>query len=113
MQAIFRRGNPTFIDYTPGSAVSAGDVIPLNDKCYIAHQDIAANEKGSVAVGGGIYEVLKDGTSGPTVAIGEKAYWNDSTNVAEATPTSNTAMGWFASAADGDDASVLVEHGSF
>jgi predicted RecA/RadA family phage recombinase len=51
MQARFVSGNPQFIDYTPVSAVSAGDVIVSNDLVLIAHTDIAANKKGAVANG--------------------------------------------------------------
>ena len=40
------------IDYTPGSAVTGGDVVVLNGIVGVAVTDIAANVKGSLAVDG-------------------------------------------------------------
>jgi hypothetical protein len=33
-----------------------------------------------LAAGGGVYEVLKDGTSGPVFTQGDRVYWDDSAN---------------------------------
>lgn len=91
MQAIFVNGNPIMVPYTPSGAVSSGDVIVEGARVYIAHQDIAANALGSVAAGGGVYDFLA--TSGDEVAMGDDVYWDDSSNVAEESATSNNLIG--------------------
>lgn len=113
LQAKFISGDPIMIPYTPSGAVSAGDIIVDGVKTYIAHLDIAANTLGAVAAGGGIYEVPKDGTSGPVFGLGDKLYWNDSSNLAEATATSNNPLGWAAEEAGASDDTVRVEHGAW
>ena len=51
MQAIFRQpGNS--IDYTPSTAVSAGDVVVQGTLVAIARADIAANALGALATAG-------------------------------------------------------------
>lgn len=76
MQATFVSGDPIFVDYTPsGSAVSAGDVIVVDNYTYIAHSDIAVGEKGAVAAGGGVYEMTGDAN----ISAGDKVHWDSST----------------------------------
>jgi len=57
----FRHGNPVMMDYTPGSAVSAGCYVELGNlvglTCGVTHEDIAASELGAIGVGGGVYDV--------------------------------------------------------
>lgn len=91
MQAILRYGNPVFVPYTPGSAVAAGDVIVSGTHVFIAHQNIAANELGAVAVGGGVYEMIA--LTGDVITMGDLLYWDDANNNAEAGATGNTAIG--------------------
>lgn len=60
------------LDYTPSSAVSAGDVVLFNSEMIgVCVTDIAANELGAVAVQG-VYEF----TTADTFDQGEAAYWN-------------------------------------
>ena len=61
------------IDYTPGGAVSAGDVIVQADLVAIAKEDIAANELGALATSGA-YFVKKDETE--AFAAGQLIYWD-------------------------------------
>lgn len=110
MQAKFIKGDPIMQDYTPSGAVSAGDIIVEGDVTLIAHLDIASGALGSVAAGGGEYEVLKDGTSGPVFSQGDKLYWDDSGNEAVASATSNTPLGFAAADAGTSDATVRVIH---
>lgn len=63
------------IDYTPGSAVDAGAVVFLGLICGIATSAIAASALGALAVAG-IFEVAKDGTSGPVIAVGDDIFWD-------------------------------------
>ncbi len=63
MQAVFRHGEPTMIDYTPGAGnVNTGDVVLLGNTTGlttgIAHHDIANNVQGALAAGGGVYDVI-------------------------------------------------------
>ena len=60
------------IDYTPGSAVTAGDVIVLGSVVAIATQDIAASVLGSLALEG-VFKVPK--ITGAN-AVGTLIYWN-------------------------------------
>jgi len=41
------------IDYTPGSEVTAGDVVVQNELIGVAVADIAASEKGSLQIDAG------------------------------------------------------------
>lgn len=107
MQAQFRSGNPVMGEYTPGAAVSAGDVVVLGEMPCVAHAAIAANELGALAAGGGIYRVT---AAGP-LAAGALVYWDDTNNKVTATATGNKAFGFVApgssASADGDAVDVV------
>lgn len=60
------------IDYTPGSAVTAGDVIVIGHMVCVAKTDIAANAKGSLATEGDFDFVKKTGA----VAAGDIIFWD-------------------------------------
>ena len=60
------------IDYTPGSAVTAGDVIVLGSVVAIATEDIAASTLGALALDG-VFKVPK--ITGAN-AVGTLIYWN-------------------------------------
>lgn len=108
MEARFVSGNYDATKHTPGSAVEAGDVIVAGACCLIAHHDIAANEEGAVAMGGGIYEVAAN--SGDVIAQGDRVYWDDSANTAEEGATSNTHLGYAARAKASGETTVFVRH---
>ena len=83
------------IDYTPGSAVTAGTFTVLSGAtagklCGIPSQDIAANEKGSLDIQG-IWEV--DAKSTDVFAIGEKVYWDAGNSYLTVTSSGNTLAG--------------------
>jgi predicted RecA/RadA family phage recombinase len=108
-QATFHHGNPVMEDYTPVSAVAAGDVVVVGDRPCIAHTAIAANRLGALATGGGVYKVTGDAE----IAAGKKVYWNDSANKVTETSTSNKVFGYTttdsAFGADGDVSYVRHE----
>lgn len=81
------------LDYTPSSAVSAGDVVVLSDLLTVATHDIAANALGAVAYSG-VWELAK---GSDTVAVGDAVYWDGS--AITTTSTSNTFAGHAVSAA--------------
>ena len=58
------------IDYTPSSAVSAGDVVVQNDLVGVAKLDIAANTLGALAVKG-VFDFPKATGAGSAIAAGD------------------------------------------
>ena len=60
------------IDYTPGSAVGAGDVIVLGNTIAIAKLDIAANVLGALATRGVFDGVKATGA----INLGDAVYWD-------------------------------------
>jgi len=92
------------IDYTPSSAVAAGDVVVLNDLVTVAPRPIAANKLGAVCVEG-VFELPK--ASG---AIGQGAivYWDSTNSNITTTSTSNKRAGKAAVAAASGDTTVKV-----
>lgn len=105
-QLTFLSGSPVMIDHTPGSAVTAGDGVVVNDKVFIAHSDIAANALGSVAAGGGVYR----GPANAAIAKGKKVYWDDTNNEITETSSGNKVLGTTVSASAASDATVDVLH---
>jgi predicted RecA/RadA family phage recombinase len=92
------------VDYTPGSAVAAGDVVVLNDLVTVAPRPIVANKLGAVAVEG-IFKLPK--ASG---AIGQGAivYWDSANSNVTTTSSGNKRAGKAAEAAASGDATVKV-----
>ena len=111
-QATFRHGDPLMEDYTPSSGnVTAGDVVLLGNlagiSCGIAHQDITNNTLGSVAIGGGVYEV----TMLSNLADWALAYWDDTNNKLTSTSTNNAVFGVVVSGGGGGaNATVYALH---
>lgn len=107
MEAIFRSGDPVMCDYTPGTAVSAGDVVVVGDLPMVAHLDIGANELGSLASHGGVYEMTAAGNYAP----GEAVYWNDTAKKVTQAVGSHKHIGYLTPdsdpAADGDTVRVI------
>jgi predicted RecA/RadA family phage recombinase len=71
MQAIFRSPGKQ-INYTPGSAVGAGDVVMFGDQPMVAERDIAAGALGALT-GAGVFDAVKD-TS--VIVLGDPIYWH-------------------------------------
>lgn len=91
------------IDYTPGSAVAAGDVVVQVDLVGVATRAIAANALGALAVAG-VFDFAKATGSGEGIAAGTKVYWDTVNEVATATAGSLKLIGKTVLAAtDGDD----------
>lgn len=80
------------VDYTPDSAVSAGDVVVQNDLVGVAVNDIAASEKGSLVLDAVIKAPKTAGTS-TAIAAGEIVYWDADNDVVTETAGSNAALG--------------------
>jgi len=107
-QADLKNGSPLMADYTPGSAVTAGDVVVVSQIPCVAHSDIAASELGALAVGGGIYTTTGDAA----IDAGDKVYWDDSEDKVTETASGNPHFGFVApgSSCSGDGGTVDVIH---
>jgi predicted RecA/RadA family phage recombinase len=95
--AKFRSGRPIQMPYTPGSAVSAGDVIVSGGAAFVAHVDIAANYQGEVACGGGVYQLTADGAITP----GQDVFWDATNHIISLTSGGNTPFGKMLAGPDG------------
>ena len=86
-QATFvQEGNS--IDYTPGAAVAAGDVIVIGELVGVAKTPIAANALGALAVSG-VFDFAKATGGGTAINAGATCYWGDTNNV----PTTSDGAG--------------------
>lgn len=78
------------IPYTPGSAVTAGDVVVQENLVGIATEDIEANRQGALAIEG-VFEFPK--VTG-AIAVGEDVFWDaDGTAVDLTTGAATTTEG--------------------
>lgn len=100
-----------FIDYTPGSAVAAGDIVELGTDAAaiigVAPNAIAAGELGALDTEG-LYLFPKDTSTAH--AIGALLYWDGTSEVTE-TATDNPIVGRVVAAAGSSDPTVLVKLG--
>ncbi|MEP0848345.1 MAG: DUF2190 family protein [Phycisphaerae bacterium] len=95
------------IDYTPGSAVAAGDVIVQGELVGIARTPIAAGVRGALAVTG-VFDFAKATGGGTAITAGANVYWDDTNNVATTTATGNKLIGKCVKAAADGDVTVRV-----
>lgn len=91
------------LDYTPASAVAAGDVVVIGSLVGVAPVAIAANKLGSLAIDG-VYSMPC--ASGATGAQGSAINWYATSGVAHA--STGVAAGKLAKARLADDTSVHV-----
>lgn len=108
LEVTYRHGNPLFVDYTPGGAVNAGQVVVVGELPCVAHAAIEANKLGALAAAGGVYKCTGDGA----LTAGAVVYWNDTTNKVTATSAGNKKFGFIApgSSISGDGATGDVVH---
>ena len=76
------------IDYRPGSAVAAGDVVVQGDLIGVAKLDIASGVLGALAVAG-VFDFPKATGASTAIAAGAKVYWD----VADAEAKEDTEAG--------------------
>lgn len=110
-EATFVHGDPRMIDYTPdGADVDAGEIVVIEGLPYVAHRDIADGELGALAAEGGVYDLLKDSTSGPDIAQGESVAWIEGDNLASDVITGNVHFGTAVAAAGASAGTVRTLH---
>ena len=93
------------VDYTPGAAVAAGDVVVQGDLVGVVKRPIAANELGAVEVAG-VFDFAKN--TGVAYSVGTILYWDDTNNVVTTTATGNKQIGKSVRAAASADTTVRV-----
>lgn len=91
------------VDYTPASAVAAGDVVVIGALVGVAPVAIAANKLGSLAIDGVFSMPCASGVTG---AQGSAINWYATSGVAHA--STGVAAGKLAKARGADDTSVHV-----
>jgi predicted RecA/RadA family phage recombinase len=94
------------LDYTPSSAVAAGQVLVLNGGCYVANTAIAANVAGSILADGLFKGTYAD--DGGTITDGAKVYWNDTDNEFTGASASATLFGRSVGGASNSSGTVTV-----
>ena len=97
------------IDYTPGSAVAAGDVVVQGELVGIAKLDIAANALGALTVEG-VFDFPKATGGGTAITAGAKVYWDvgDTEAKEDDESAANKLIGKVVKAAADADATVRV-----
>jgi predicted RecA/RadA family phage recombinase len=97
------------VDYTPSSAVTAGDVVVQGELVGVAKLDIAADTLGALAVDG-VFDFPKTAGVGEAIAAGAEVYWDVADGVAKEDDETgaNKLIGKTALAAGDDDTTVRV-----
>ena len=93
------------IDYTPGAAIAAGDVVVQGDLVGVTKRPIAANELGAIEVER-VFDFAKN--TGVAYTVGQILYWDDTNNVVTATATGNKQIGKVIRAAATTDTTVRM-----
>jgi len=97
------------IDYTPGTAVAAGDVVVQGELIGIAKTPIAANALGALAVDG-VFDLPKATGVSTAIAAGVLVYWDvaDGEATTDADTGTNKLLGKTVAAAADADTTVRV-----
>lgn len=103
-----KKSEGKIIDYTPGSAVSAGDVVVLGEIVAVATADIAANVLGTLDVEG-VFTFPKGVLSTDAITAGAKLYWDASGEVVTTTASTHKVAGYAIAAAAAATATVDVK----
>lgn len=105
MATFIHDGNS--IDYTPGSAVTAGAVVVQGELVGVAKVDIPASTLGALSVTG-VFDFPKATGAGTAIAAGANCYWNAGAQQATTTATGNKLIGKSVRAAADADATVRI-----
>jgi predicted RecA/RadA family phage recombinase len=73
------------IDYTPAAVVASGAIVDVGELLGVAGRAIAASALGALALGEGIFTLIKNGSAGPVFEIGDAVFWNTVTGLATRT----------------------------
>lgn len=93
-EATFRHGEPEVVEYTAAADLDAGAVVILGNTaglcCGITRHAIANTEQGSIAIGGGCYDVINLNNA----ANWAKVYWDNSAKKVTTVSTNNALFGF-------------------
>jgi hypothetical protein len=95
LEAVFYHGNDQRrMDHTPAGILTIGAIVNSDGRAGVitSPEGIAAAALGSMATTG-VFRILKDGTSGPTFALGDDVEWDDSANLAVAAGAGTFPLG--------------------
>jgi predicted RecA/RadA family phage recombinase len=95
------------IDYTPTTAVAAGDVVVQGELIGVAKTPIPANTPGALAVEG-LFDLPKATGAGTAIAAGAEVFWDATNKLVTATAGTNKFLGKTVRAAADGDATVRV-----
>ncbi|MDZ4852448.1 MAG: DUF2190 family protein [Pirellulaceae bacterium] len=96
------------IDYTPGTAVTSGQVVLVNDLVGVARTPIEANALGSLAVEG-VFDFPKASGASTAIALGATCYWDNTNQRATTTSSGNKLIGKSVKAAVDADSTVRIK----
>lgn len=98
------------IDYTPGTATTAGDVISVGKLLGVADNDIAANKLGALSIAG-IYSFAKATGASTGIGAGVEVYYDEDNDRVSTDPgTGEHAFAGITVAAAGDSAATVLVH---
>ena len=97
------------IDYTPSSAVAAGDVVVQGDLVGVTRTPIPAGTPGSLAVSG-VFDFPKATSAGSAITVRAKVFWDTADKQAKTDDEAgaNKYLGKTAKAAADADTTVQV-----
>ena len=95
------------IDYTPSSAVTAGDVVVQGDLVAVATNDIAADVKGTLTVKG-VFAFTKNVGSTDVYTFGQLLYWDATNEYVSTSSADGKLIGKCVKAAADSDLTVEV-----
>ena len=103
-QAVFVNEGD-FVDFAPGSAVAAGEVVVQGDLVGVVMRPLGAGELGSLAVLG-VFDCAK--ATNVAYTVGTILFWDDVNNVVTSTSTGNKQIGKVVRAAATADPTVRI-----
>ena len=108
MATLLRDGST--VNYTPGTAVDAGDIVVQGQLFGVACADIAASALGALTVAG-VFSLPKATTSTSALTAGADVYWDSSGEVVTTTTSTNVYVGKveIAAAATASTVNVLLD----
>lgn len=97
------------VDYTPGSAVTAGDLIVQGQIVGVPANDIASGDLGALSIDG-VFKMPKTTGAGTAIGVGEGVWFDTVNKVASLLPGTNMCwIGYSVLAAATTDAVVYVK----
>jgi predicted RecA/RadA family phage recombinase len=110
-EATFRKGNYRTATHVAAANITAGDVVLLGNTAGlangIAHHDITNSASGTLAIGGGVYEVINRNNS----ATGATVYWDTTNNWVTSVSANMSLFGYISeNGAGGTNSLCLVLH---